>query len=232
MSLTLQASPIANLNLGQLIGQLEQREINGLCWPTWLQSATEQLETDDSIDARLTDELAETLAEADDALASGRNATGPLNRIVSAYRRAEQARPLEQRYREKAAGLGIVQLESRTWDDLNKALDAADAGRLKLVGRWIDSVEESFLAAWESYEHSDILADEITAESVLGHRLLREGIEGWLEALAELRDTLGQHDRRTILAQAEQGQRLLMVVQIVEQEAQDTAGRFLAAWTN
>ena len=145
---------------------------------------------------------------------------------------AHTVKPLETRWREKAASLGMVVLQTKTWNDLHKALDAAEAGRHALVLRWIDTVEEAFLASWESYEGGDVWEAEVTTEAVLGHRFLQEGIEGWLAALAEFRDTLGQLSRTSILALAEEGQRLLVTVQLNEQEADDTVGRFLAAWSN
>jgi hypothetical protein len=235
MSLTLldKANTTAR-GLDVLVRQLELGGVASLghAWQTWFESAASQLESDDSIDARLTDELAESLAEAEEAIMTGYNCAPALRRLVSLYYRNQQSKPLETLWREKAANLGLVQLETRTWDDLHKALDAAAQGRSALVARWIDKVEETFLAVWESYQQSDILEEEVTAESVLGHRLLREGVEGWLEALSQFRDTLTAVDRAAVLAQAEVGQRLLMVVQVVEQEAQDSVGRFMAAWAN
>ena len=220
--------------LDALVRQLELGGVAslGFSWQSWFEGAAAQLESDDTIDVRLTDELAESLAEAEEALTTGYDCAPALRRLVRLYYRNQQGKPLETLWREKAANLGLVQLETSTWEDLHKALDAATAGRLDLVARWIDKVEETFLAVWESYQQSDILEQEVTAESVLGHRLLREGIEGWLAALAQFRATLTAVDRAAVLAQAEVGQRLLMVVQVIEQEAQDSVGRFMAAWAN
>ncbi len=228
-------NPISH-GLDALVSELETSGLCslGLSWQNWFQRAVEQLETDDSIDARLTDELAESLAEAEEAIADGCDSGPALRRLISLYHRNQESKPLELRWREKAASLGTIQLESRTWEDLHKALDASAAGRLAVVSRWIDKVEETFLAIWEGYERSDVLQEEITLESVLGHRLLREGVEGWLEALASFRESLDNFNlkRTAILTQAEAAQRLLMVVQVIEQEAQDSVGRFIAAWSN
>lgn len=140
---------------------------------------------------------------------------------------------LETVWREKAQNLGLAQLETSTWEDLHKALDAAASGRRALVSKWIDTVEDTFLKTWESYEKSDVLEHEVTAESVLGHRFLQEGIEGWLEALAAFRESLETGlNRSEILAAAETAQRLLIVVQMVEQESQSVVDHFLAAWAN
>ncbi len=146
---------------------------------------------------------------------------------------ANRSPHLETVWREKAQNLGLAQLETSTWEDLHKALDAADLGRLTLVSKWIDLVEDSFLATWESYENSEVLEHEVTAEAVLGHRFLLEGVEGWLAVLADFRENLQAGvNRSEILAAAEVAQRLLIVVQIVEQETQDVADQFMAAWAN
>lgn len=234
MNLTLSQTSINSLGLDALVRQVETSGAAslGMSWDVWFAAAADQLESDDSIDARFTDELAEMLGEAEEAITTGYDCGPALRRLVSVYHKSQQSKPLETRWREKAANLGLVQLETRTWDDLHKALDAAAAGRTGLATRWIDAVEETFLAAWDGYEQSDVLASEVTAESVLGHRLLREGVEGWLEALDQFRQEMANVDRATVLARAEVGQRLLVVVQVIEQEAQDCVGLFAAAWTN
>lgn len=138
---------------------------------------------------------------------------------------------LESKLRGRAAGLGLVQLDSEHWNDLHLALDAAAAGRQAAVLRWIDVVEETFLKSWDSYEQSSVLESEVTRESVVGHLLFLEGVEGWLEALAQFRDSVHRPDRSAILSRAEQGQRLLIAVQELSRE-EDVTTRFLAAWSN
>lgn len=144
------------------------------------------------------------------------------------------ARGIESQWRERAATLGLAQLETPLWTDLGLALEAVSAGRKQAVLRWVDLAEESFISVWEGYESGDVLESEITAESVLGHTLLSEGIENWLDALALLRDGLecGTIERDEILELAESGQRLLIAVQLFEEESTDCASQFFAAWAN
>lgn len=141
---------------------------------------------------------------------------------------------LEATWRERADSLAPSQLEGSLWSDLHKALKAACEGRCSLAARWVDSVEEHFLAIWDSYEESDIWESEITSESVLGHRLLQEGVEAWLSALCTFRTALdrGRIVPQAVLEDAEIGQRLLIAVQLREAETQDCVSHFLAAWAN
>jgi hypothetical protein len=132
-----------------------------------------------------------------------------------------------------ACELSITQLRSTLWDDLVKALDAA-AHAPELVEAWLDHSETELLRSWEGYEQGDVLANEVTIESILGHEFLSSGLEEWLQALAELRDglSLGRVDRAAILARAEAGQRLLVTVQAIEDERRSLRQNFIAAWMN
>ncbi len=228
MSLTL----VNNQNgLDNLVGQLEKGGLFSLTgsWKAWFDAAVAQLETDDSIDSRLTDEMADCLGEAEEAITQGYNCQPALNRLVSLYHRNQDSLPLELKWRRRAAGLGAVQLDSATWEDLHLALDAAQAGRIAPVPKWLDAVEQNFLTSWESYEEGDVLEEEITTESVLCHRLLMEGTELWLDAIATFRDSLGGSiDRDSVLELAEAGQRLLILVQILDQEAEEATDRFFS----
>ena len=185
-------------------------------WRFWLDRVTRQLETDDTLDARLTDALAEKLAEAEEALEGGRDGSSSLHGLATLYK---QGRSLESRWSRRAQNLTTEQLQTVTFRDLHKALEAAAQKRFKLVEAWLDLVEQRFFSIWDNYEISVVLPEEVTTESVLGHRYLSQGIEGWLEALAEFRSTLKTGvDRQAVLARAEAAQRLLMVVQLEQQE--------------
>jgi hypothetical protein len=228
MSQTLIAS---SNGLTALVNQLQSGGMYslGAAWRNWFEAAAEQLENDDSLDARLTDEMADALGEAEAAICEGRNSLPALNRLVSLYHRGQAELSLEAKWTKKAQMLGLAQLESPIWNDLHSALDAAEAGKVAPVARWIEMVEERFIATWESYEAGDVLENEVTTESVLGHRFLRDGAELWLSALGQFKDSLaGGLDRGSILAQAEEGQRLLVVMQILEQEADEALDRFFS----
>lgn len=232
MSLTLNARPTHN-GLEALVNQLEKGGLFSLSggWQAWFEAAALQLENDDSLDAHLTDQMADALGEAEECIGAGRNALPALNRLISLYHRGQSQLSLEEKWLKKAQGLGLAQLDTPTWNDLHLALDAAQAGRASVVLRWVEMVEEKFISTWESYEASDVLECEITTESVLGHRFLREGSELWLEALGQLKESLlsgAALDRSAILAQAEAGQRLLVLMQVLEAEAEQALNRFFS----
>jgi len=200
----------------------------GSAWEGWFAQALDQLEADDSIEAHLADSIAEALSQTEDALREGRRADGEVQHLI---RLVTEAR-VEKRWREKAQNLRPEQLRSTTFDDLHKALDAASHSPA-LVEAWIDLTEAELLSLWDGYEAGDVLPSEVTIESMLGHEFLSEGLEEWLTALAELRDCLGgELDRAAILARAEAGQRLLVAVQVIEQERRNLRETFIAAWMN
>lgn len=212
---------------------VEQIQAGGMAsimvsWRSWFERAARQLETDDSLDARLTDAIAEKLAEAEEALELGRDGSSSLRNLANLYR---QERSLENRWARRAKSLSPAQLQTVTFKDLQKALDAASKKRFKLVKAWLDRVEQRLFSTWERYESSVVLPEEVTTESVLGHRYLSQGIEGWLEALAEFRATLETGvDRESVLSRAEAAQRLLLAVQL-EQE-QNCSKRAVLALVN
>lgn len=201
-------------------------------WTLWYENAMSQLESDDAIDARYTDALAESLETIDAALADNGSAERAFRGLLSLYHAHEEAVSVEARWRRKAAGLGMLQLETELWTDLNRALDAAAAGKTALVANWLKGTRLTFRNAWQNYRNADVLLCEVTEESRAGHRLLGEGIANWLEALDLFHSTLSQVDRGTVLTMAEAGQRLLVGLQVIEQEDQDCADRFARAWAN
>ncbi len=217
-----------------LIQHLENDGLHSLGsgWRTWFQQVTEQLEFDDTLEPHSADQIAEALARLTAAITAERDSSLEIDRLLSLYHHYLHGLPLEARWRARAAGLGTAQLDSGTWSDLHLALEAVRDGEHHLVEPWLEETEEAFLSAWESYERSDVLDSEITSESVLGHHLLLEGIEYWMAALVEFRDNIHDVDHTRVMELAEMGQRLLIAVQLMEEETQDPVSRFAAAWGN
>ena len=216
--------------LEQLVHRIQVGGVDSLstCWEAWFSGALEQLEMDDSIEARVADGMADALAEAEEALREGLRPEQALLRLVGLFSEAR----VELVWRQKASSLQAEQLHSTTWDDLHKALEATTHSPA-LVEAWVDWAEGQFLSLWESYEAGDVLCKEVTIESILGHEFLAEGVEEWLTALAQLRESLdGPVDHASILQRAEAGQRLLMALQVIEQERRNQRLNFIAAWTN
>ncbi len=74
----------------------------------------------------------------------------------------------------------------------------------------LKELEGSIESAWESYYESPIAPEERTAETMVGHRLLVEGLAGWMEAIKLCRTGA---PREEAWAAAERANRLLVVVQ-------------------
>lgn len=70
----------------------------------------------------------------------------------------------------------------------------------------LESLKAELQASWESYLEEPLLVHEVTAETLVGHRLLVEGLHGWLEALE-----LAPHQEEA-LARAIQANRLLLTL--------------------
>lgn len=197
-----------------LVEQIQRGGISSITasWKSWFERAIRQLEVDDTLDPHLTDVLADRLVEADEALEVGEDGSLFLNDIVDLF---QDGGRLERRWEFLAQNLTNEELETITFLDLKKALAAAEQGSLDIVNAWIDLVEDRFISTWEGYEESTVLPEEVTAESVLGHRYLTQGVEIWIEALVMFRNTLESGlDREEILALAEQAQRYLVVVEV------------------
>lgn len=98
-------------------------------------------------------------------------------------------------------------------------LDEGDDGPLLDA---LETMSEVIEQAYRPYREATVLDSEVTAESYVGHVLLREGIEHWLCALELLReeDDSGDTDWSEALGEAELGNRLLVAVQFFNEKIQ------------
>jgi len=107
---------------------------------------------------------------------------------------------------------------SRAWG----VLEGDQAGFLATV----EKMRARLVEAWVPYVETPVLDAEVTAETVVGHRLLQDGIEGWLHALDQMeRAENGEMSFDDALATAEKANRLLVATQRlahrVAEEARD-----------
>ena len=182
-----------------------------------LAAALEQLEFDDRFDGTLTDEMVDTLVLAEEVMADGQSAAGALNRLLALYNRARRSDDLERMWRGRVSDLTQEQLETELWLDLQELADLFGDGDLDTVEGWLEETAARFQSVWERYESDTVIFDEeITSETVLCHHFLKEGAGLWLEALLKLQS--GQADLEDVIRTAEQGQRLLVTVQVMESE--------------
>ncbi len=215
--------------LDLLISQLTTGETAD--WRSWYQAALEQLEIDDSLDPQTTDRLMDALLDAETALQEGRSEEPSLQRVVDLYTQGRQGSRLQSSWLRRAEALANEDLETETWIDLQEALELLQQGDVESTESWLEETTANLIAVWHEYENLSILDEEITCETVLGHRFLRDGVEFWLEALDLLKEGLTENfDSQTILDRARQGQRRLVLLQIIEEENALARERYFANW--
>lgn len=107
---------------------------------------------------------------------------------------------LEQLLLARAGELPEPRWRNPLFDSLVEARD---------LERFVVETEELIDLLWEVYSGTPVVEGEVTTESVVGHRLLRDGMQGWLDAL----ELAARGDREGALAAAEDASRLLAVLQ-------------------
>jgi hypothetical protein len=117
---------------------------------------------------------------------------------------------LERKVRELAS-----QLTGDAWKaGAYRVLEQALLDESTAIDETIDELDRVLSDAWEPYLSTRVTDEEITAETVVGHQVLRDGFSFWFQALdeVELAMTEGRGFDEA-LALAEEGNRLLVAVQ-------------------
>jgi hypothetical protein len=188
----------------------------------WISRALFQVEQDDTLDPRSSDQLAEILTDAHEAHLEGLSTEAHFQLLCDIYDRGRRGHGLKDQWMHKKDSLTEADISTELWVDFRDVLNCLEEHDFDSAQAWIEETETRFLAIWEDYEGFDILEKEITNESVLGHHFLRDGVECWLEALAMLSE-LPEGDSTSlpeICRKAAEGQRLLVLVQHLEESVQ------------
>lgn len=124
---------------------------------------------------------------------------------------------LEKELRTLAADLCETEWQTSAIWELEEALvDFEESGDEETLLGFLEERRNVLERAQHAYSQTPVLSEEVTAETVVGHRLLAEGIQGWLSAVDCL--TSGEWDRG--LREAENGNRLLVAVQRLHRRVQ------------
>lgn len=122
---------------------------------------------------------------------------------------------LEQEFRQLAQELPEQQWRTAQYQELIRHLDESDEPQLLV---YLERRRNQLQDSLESYRSNQILDQEVTAETVAGHRLLEEGIQGWLEGVEMLLQAIPvDGDCEPALDQIEDSNRLLVSVQRLHQ---------------
>lgn len=121
---------------------------------------------------------------------------------------------LEQRFREFAASLAPENWAVGAYAVLHQDLSDFAEEEPERILSTVQELDAVLSGAWEPYAETPITEDEMTCESVLAHRLLKEGFDLWFQALDEVELALEQgHEFDRSLELAEDGNRLLVALQ-------------------
>lgn len=190
--------------------------------------ALAQLEHDDSFDAHTADRLVELILQMQELSETGQSTAALFAQIKSVYN-AAKVDTVEARWRVRSGLLSDEELDTDLWYDLYDAVEALEEGDRESTLAWSQEVFTQFMGVWQDYEsNTPVFDEEITQESILGHKFLKEGLAFWLEALQELQSVSPDLDQ--VWEKAENGQRLLVAVQILEEELSNLKQRYFVNW--
>lgn len=156
----------------------------------------------------------------EDELWQGTMPVDALGRLVANWEAYEQPAVvpdgvlLEQEFRRAASELPEQEWATDAYQGALRAIEAYEAGDDDALENWSRALSERLETAWNQYSEVPVLSEEITAETVVGHRLLKEGFQGWYDA-QELLILAAEEDGdfEEGLARAEEASRLLVAVQ-------------------
>ena len=150
-----------------------------------------------------------------------------LRELEERFGDADQGLPygnrLEIEYRRLAANLPEAEWVTTFYAQARQAAELAKAGQSEQFLANIHEMHEVIVKAWEPYARTSLTEEDVTAETVVGHLLLRDGVEGWLEALDQLeRASREEMTYEEALATGEKANRLMISVQRLTQKINDS----------
>lgn len=121
---------------------------------------------------------------------------------------------LERELRQMAQDLAEPEWRTSSYEKIAWGIDEFLEGRPEPLAQAVAELEAVMEEAWEPYYHTPVADSEVTAESVVGHRILMDGIQGWIDALTATRSAAyGEATWEDAVQAAEQANRLLVAVQ-------------------
>lgn len=122
---------------------------------------------------------------------------------------------LEEEFRQLAEELPEEQWRTSHYLELIRQLDESDEPQLL---DFLERRRSQLLQSLQGYRQNQVMDQEVTAETVAGHRLLEEGIQGWLQGVEMLMEAIpSDGDCEPALERIEESNRLLVSVQRLHQ---------------
>ena len=154
---------------------LVNQEVGGITPENFLahiDSALGQLETDDTISPELTDQIADSLVEAQELFLDGQAPWQALEEMLSAYQKAKGERSFFQQWVDKANALEKNELRTELWDQFQRACTMVGDGQGYLLTKWLDKKLRAFQTRKRDYEGLSVTSSEVTMESTMCHLFL------------------------------------------------------------
>ncbi len=164
------------------------------------------------------DERYPYLVAMEDQLLQGSVPENRLGTFLRRFPRQPKAalQDLESEFRSIAGALHEEVWCTATYLELEAAFEDfdGDGDELRLLD-YLEVRRERIHQVLDSYASQTLVSDEVTLESVVGHRLLTEGLQSWLAALDLAEVNLQQREAswEGPLEAAERGNRLLLATQ-------------------
>lgn len=122
-----------------------------------------------------------------------------------------EATELEQQMLELSDALREDEWRTKAFCDFEQEMARFDNGEIdeETFVQFLEQREELILQTLHEYQQSSVLPHEVSAESVVAHRLLTKGMQAWLQGVQlVLKDEVDEG-----LLEIEAGNRLLVAVQ-------------------
>lgn len=107
--------------------------------------------------------------------------------------------------------------KTKRWTEFQALCDPATADEHRQ--RCLSALKRDLESAWARYSTVQVAERERTAENMAGHRLLVEGLAGWLESV----ELCEQGEYEAALEAAQEANRLLVLVQFHAKRVREAA---------
>lgn len=194
---------------------------------TLIEESLDQLESDDTFEPAITDQIVDALLNARELHQDGERPWEALEEVLALYHRARAQASLTESWTARSEQFTAAELETEMWSNFQEACGMVAWGKGGCLISWLDKKIAEFESAVEAYSNITVMDSEITMESEMCHHFLLLGAENWLKALKALRNQAHRPGcTRSIRELAELGQRQLMIVQVYEAEAAAAESRY------
>ncbi len=122
----------------------------------------------------------------------------------------------EKIWRDEADRLPPSALRTEAFEELRSMLALRETGDLETPEKWLSEMEDLFESEYARSEEESEEAGSQDEPVLLAELFISEGVESWLEAFHLFREGAPEAE---VLEAAEEGQRMLVVVQVMARGA-------------